>query len=127
MTYSSVRKQASIRRKQWRITRHEIWVRDKCRCQHCGQIVPFYHVHIDHIKPVSCGGTNHKKNLRTLCFLCHSLRRDPSHIRVRERARRKGVLPSNWVELLWGEVYETKIKKYKEKNASQGDASKVDQ
>lgn len=116
MTYRQRRRSTSIRNKAWREKRHEIWLRDKCRCQHCKMIVPYKQAQIDHIKPIAAGGTNHSGNLRTLCFLCHALRRDPSHIVVREKARKKCMLPEGWPGMLWGEVYDTLIKKYKKNN-----------
>jgi 5-methylcytosine-specific restriction endonuclease McrA len=55
--------------------RHEIFLRDCFTCQQCGasprknQSVA---IEVDHIMPVSKGGTNDKSNLQTLCDVCNS-------------------------------------------------------
>jgi 5-methylcytosine-specific restriction endonuclease McrA len=55
--------------------RHEIFLRDCFTCQQCGasprknQSVA---IEVDHIMPVSKGGTNDKTNLQTLCDVCNS-------------------------------------------------------
>ena len=55
--------------------RHEIFLRDCFTCQQCGaspsknQSVV---IEVDHIMPVSKGGTNDKSNLQTLCDVCNS-------------------------------------------------------
>jgi 5-methylcytosine-specific restriction endonuclease McrA len=35
------------------------------------QVPPKVRLHIDHIKPISQGGTNDKSNLRVVCSACH--------------------------------------------------------
>ena len=52
--------------------RYKILVRDKSTCQKCWKtvddgIVP----HVDHIQPVSRGGSNEESNLRVLCNTCN--------------------------------------------------------
>lgn len=51
--------------------KHEIWRRDKFTCQYCGRDINEVELEIDHIKPVSKGGTNSISNLQTLCFECN--------------------------------------------------------
>lgn len=48
--------------------RRRIYARDNYKCVICGAGDP---LHIDHIKPVSKGGTSDDKNLRTLCKDCN--------------------------------------------------------
>lgn len=51
----------------WRTLRTTILDRDNRTCQTCGN----YATHIDHIQPISRGGTNHPSNLRALCAHCN--------------------------------------------------------
>lgn len=55
--------------------RHEIFQRDEFICQHCGASPrkdPSVAIEVDHIVPVSKGGTNEKSNLQTLCNICNA-------------------------------------------------------
>lgn len=52
-------------------TRFEVFKRDSFRCQYCGRSAPDVVLEIDHIKPVSEGGTNDITNLITSCFDCN--------------------------------------------------------
>lgn len=54
--------------------RYQIMKRDRFTCQICGRKSPEVKLHVDHIKPVSKGGTlggEKYNNLRTLCDLCN--------------------------------------------------------
>lgn len=54
--------------------RYKVLIRDKCRCQICGSspaAQPGCVLHIDHLVPVSAGGTAQIHNLRTLCHRCN--------------------------------------------------------
>lgn len=55
--------------------RHEIFLRDEFTCRYCGaspskdkSVI----IEVDHIVPVSKGGTNEKNNLQTLCDACNA-------------------------------------------------------
>lgn len=52
-------------------TRFEIFKRDKFTCQYCGKKAPDVILHVDHINPVSKGGTNDLLNLITSCIDCN--------------------------------------------------------
>lgn len=52
-------------------TRFEVFKRDSFRCQYCGKSAPDVVLNVDHIKPVSKGGTNDLTNLITSCFDCN--------------------------------------------------------
>lgn len=52
-------------------TRFEVFKRDSFTCQYCGKSSPDVVLHIDHIKPVSNGGTNRITNLITSCADCN--------------------------------------------------------
>ena len=52
--------------------RFEVYKRDKFTCQYCGRKAPDVVLNIDHIMPVSKGGTNDILNLITTCFECNN-------------------------------------------------------
>ena len=52
-------------------TRFDVLKRDKFTCQYCGKSAPDVVLHIDHIVPVSKGGTNDIINLVTSCAECN--------------------------------------------------------
>ena len=64
--------------------RFEVFKRDDFTCQYCGKTPPNITLEIDHIQPVSKGGTNDINNLLTSCFDCnrgksnHTLKRLPN-------------------------------------------------
>ena len=51
--------------------RHEVFQRDNYRCRECGATNKETTLEIDHIVPVSKGGTNNINNLQTLCKTCN--------------------------------------------------------
>ena len=51
--------------------RFEVFKRDSFKCQYCGKSAPDVVLEIDHIKPVSKGGTNDIMNLVTACRDCN--------------------------------------------------------
>lgn len=54
-----------------RSIRHEVFKRDNYRCKECGATNKETTLHIDHIVPVSKGGTDELDNLQTLCESCN--------------------------------------------------------
>lgn len=51
--------------------RFEVFKRDKFTCQYCGESAPNVILEVDHIKPVSKGGSNDILNLITSCRDCN--------------------------------------------------------
>lgn len=51
--------------------RFEVFKRDKFTCQYCGKSAPDVVLEVDHIKPISKGGSNEMINLVTACFDCN--------------------------------------------------------
>ncbi len=56
--------------------RYRIMKRDGFKCVLCGNTAEDSKLEVDHIVPVSCGGSTKKENLRTLCFDCNRGKRD---------------------------------------------------
>ena len=52
--------------------RFEVFKRDSFTCKWCGKSSPDVVLNVDHIEPVSKGGTNEILNLITSCFECNS-------------------------------------------------------
>ncbi len=53
-------------------TRFEILRRDENTCQYCGQMAPDVPLHIDHVIPISLGGSDDPSNLVTACRDCNT-------------------------------------------------------
>jgi DNA replication protein DnaD len=51
--------------------RFEVFKRDNFTCQYCGRKTPQVVLELDHIHPVSAGGTNDIDNLTTSCWECN--------------------------------------------------------
>lgn len=91
------------------VMNREVWLRDKGVCQSplappaCEgkPFIDFDHCQIDHIIPVTSGGSHRSENKRVLCAVCHALRADHSHAGLFARMLRKGRLPANWRDLIW--------------------------
>lgn len=52
--------------------RFEILKRDKFRCRYCGATATASQLHVDHVTPVSHGGSDVASNLVTACRACNS-------------------------------------------------------
>ena len=93
-------------REIWRATlRRQVWERDggQCKGPYCAGAPPIAldAAHIDHITPLSKGGTNALENLRTLCRRCHVLRAGREHQGMIAQALRDGIIPADWRPLVW--------------------------
>ncbi len=51
--------------------RETIYNESNKMCKGCNKKMPEKGFHIDHIKPLACGGNNEKSNLQLLCAECH--------------------------------------------------------
>lgn len=68
-TQASVGEPAHHRKPIPATVRQAVYERDAYRCQHCGG---WESLSVDHIHPVSLGGSNDPGNLQTLCRSCNS-------------------------------------------------------
>jgi len=79
-TYINVRR----RREQSGMKRLRIYMRDKFRCQYCGDKKSVTHLTLDHIQPRSRGGDNSPLNVVTACMDCNNRKanRTPAEARM---------------------------------------------
>lgn len=54
----------------------QVWIRDKRKCVYCKEKIGLTEFTIDHVKPISKGGTDDKKNVVCSCFSCNQLKSD---------------------------------------------------
>ena len=66
----------NIRRTIKKSKRFDVLKRDNFTCQYCGRSAPDVELEIDHLKPVSRGGSNEFDNLITSCKDCNRAKRD---------------------------------------------------
>jgi len=64
------------RREQSGMKRMRIYIRDKYRCQYCGEKKTVPELTLDHIIPRSRGGDNSPVNVVTACLQCNNRKRD---------------------------------------------------
>lgn len=57
-----------------RLNQRSVFLRDELRCQYCGTLCTEHTATLDHVIPVSQGGTNTWTNLTTACKTCNTLK-----------------------------------------------------
>lgn len=67
-----------------RLSRKNVWIRDKGRCQFCGTFIPLPEMHWDHVVPRDQGGISIWTNLVCSCQTCNSRKgnRTPAEARM---------------------------------------------
>jgi 5-methylcytosine-specific restriction enzyme A len=74
---ANIRYEINPRRLAWQriksIRKQQLLERDEYKCNYCGS---YNRIEIDHIKPISKGGTNDLDNLQFLCKPCNLKKRD---------------------------------------------------
>lgn len=83
---------------EWFPIREQVLTRDENKCTRCGEN---HMLEVDHIRPISLGGSNSLENLRTLCFRCHCLRLCPSHRGMISKGLALGIIDENWRNQVW--------------------------
>ena len=71
----------------YRKNKHVLFGQQEGRCGGCQMDFPFKVFHVDHVVPVSRGGTDHIENLQLLCSHCNSVKgnRDQTYLMARLR------------------------------------------
>jgi len=59
-----------------RFTRRNIFYRDRNRCQYCGRVFPQRELNLDHVVPLSRGGTSRWDNVVCACLGCNTRKSD---------------------------------------------------
>jgi len=87
-----------------RFTRRNIFYRDRNRCQYCGKTFPQKELTLDHVAPISRGGTSCWENVVCACVQCNTRKgaRLPSEagmslIRKPKRPMGHPMLRANWI------------------------------
>jgi len=89
-----------------RFSRANIFIRDKNRCQYCGEHYGKSHLTLDHVTPVVQGGAKSWENIVTACKPCNQRKggRTPSQagMRLIQRPSRPPWLPATSFQLSLG-------------------------
>jgi len=87
-----------------RFTRRNIFYRDRNRCQYCGKTFSQKELNLDHVAPISRGGTSCWENVVCACVQCNTRKgaRLPSEagmslIRKPKRPMGHPMLRANWI------------------------------
>ena len=75
----------------YRQNKHVLFGKQEGRCNGCRSEFPFRNLTIDHIMPVSRGGTDHIENLQLLCGHCNSVKGDRPQEFLVTRLRELGI------------------------------------
>lgn len=59
-------------KREIRFTRRNIYFRDRCRCQYCGDVFPQKQLNLDHVVPLSWGGVSSWENVVCACISCNT-------------------------------------------------------
>ena len=60
-----------VPKRQVRFSRYNIYARDNCTCQYCGEHFPRQELNLDHVIPRSRGGTSAWENVVCCCLDCN--------------------------------------------------------
>ena len=99
----STRRSASSRHTDtaaWKRVRRKVLVRDGYECQLRGPRCTFDAEHVDHIIPVSRGGSDDPSNLQAVCLTCHAGKTASEAVHGRANRRRKRPPPTHPADLL---------------------------
>jgi 5-methylcytosine-specific restriction endonuclease McrA len=93
-----------VPRREVRFTRRNIFFRDRNRCQYCGRVFAQAELNLDHVVPLSRGGTSSWENVVCACIPCNSRKgnRTPHEagmqlVRAPRRPAGHPVLRAGWI------------------------------
>ncbi len=91
-------------RREVRFTRRNIFFRDRNRCQYCGRVFPQRELNLDHVVPLSRGGSSGWDNVVCACVACNARKgsRKPQEagmtlIRVPRKPAGHPILRAGWI------------------------------
>ncbi len=79
--------------KELKLTRNNVFERDKNRCQYCGKIFPREELNLDHVIPRHQGGKTTWENIVCSCIVCNSHKANRLPHEAHLRLIRKPVRP----------------------------------
>jgi 5-methylcytosine-specific restriction endonuclease McrA len=82
-------------RKGPKFNRHNVYLRDKGRCQYCGHRVPKSDFTFDHVVPRKLGGQTTWKNVVIACFECNQRKADRTPEQAKMWLRTQPVKPKS--------------------------------
>lgn len=91
LSNSSVKIIKTPRRRFTAKERRDIYIRDKGTCGICGRFVPPDSFTVDHIVPISKGGTYDYSNLQCCCRKCNQLKDDALQDDLHNKKIKKGI------------------------------------
>lgn len=69
-----------------------LYAAQKGKCNGCGAKFPLRNMTVDHIRPLSRGGSDRPSNLQLLCGACNSAKGDGTQSQLKKRLASKGVI-----------------------------------
>ena len=76
----------------YRTHKHTLYGRQEGHCSGCRVLFPFRNLTVDHVVPVSGGGSDHITNLQLLCGSCNSTKGTGTHAELIARLHQQGVI-----------------------------------
>ena len=83
------------RREQSGMKRLRIYMRDKFRCQYCGERKPLKQLNYDHVIPRVRGGTTCWENIVTSCYACNDRKGSRTPVEAGMKLLRKPFKPTS--------------------------------
>lgn len=80
-------------RRRVKFNRHNVWLRDKGRCQYCNMRMSLDEFTYDHIIPFARGGRTKWKNIVVSCVPCNHTKANRTPVEAKMRLQRKPFIP----------------------------------